>query len=140
MIRIMNIMVELIQLILSVKARCRRPSLLLSIKSLRPSRPLRPCLPASPTHTHPPPNSYCISVCFRITLNGMKVSRPDVRIGRYRMIKHERDKHNEPNPQRYCISVRSCSPAPCSDRSAPLLSHNYTDDSSQLFHLHWREL
>ncbi|KAF5904124.1 beta-1,4-galactosyltransferase 2-like, partial [Clarias magur] len=35
----------------------------------------------------------------RITLNGMKVSRPDVRIGRYRMIKHERDKHNEPNPQ-----------------------------------------
>ncbi|KAJ1169698.1 hypothetical protein NDU88_001589 [Pleurodeles waltl] len=36
----------------------------------------------------------------RITLNGMKVSRPDVRIGRYRMIKHDRDKHNEPNPQR----------------------------------------
>ncbi|XP_064197811.1 beta-1,4-galactosyltransferase 2 [Anguilla rostrata] len=37
----------------------------------------------------------------RITLNGMKVSRPDVLIGRYRMIKHERDKHNEPNPQRF---------------------------------------
>ncbi|XP_067331237.1 beta-1,4-galactosyltransferase 2 isoform X1 [Channa argus] len=37
----------------------------------------------------------------RITLNGMKVSRPDIRIGRYRMIKHERDKHNEPNPQRF---------------------------------------
>ncbi|XP_030257987.1 beta-1,4-galactosyltransferase 2 [Sparus aurata] len=37
----------------------------------------------------------------RITLNGMKVSRPDVRLGRYRMIKHERDKHNEPNPQRF---------------------------------------
>ncbi|CAL8323468.1 unnamed protein product [Arctogadus glacialis] len=37
----------------------------------------------------------------QITLNGMKVSRPDVRIGRYRMIKHERDKHNEPNPQRF---------------------------------------
>ncbi|KAM4642818.1 beta-1,4-galactosyltransferase 2 isoform 1-T2 [Discoglossus pictus] len=37
----------------------------------------------------------------RITHNGMKVSRPDVRIGRYRMIKHERDKHNEPNPQRF---------------------------------------
>ncbi|EOB08896.1 Beta-1,4-galactosyltransferase 2, partial [Anas platyrhynchos] len=35
----------------------------------------------------------------RISLNGMKVSRPDIRIGRYRMIKHERDKHNEPNPQ-----------------------------------------
>lgn len=36
----------------------------------------------------------------RISLNGMKVSRPDARIGRYRMIKHERDRHNEPNPQR----------------------------------------
>ncbi|XP_028589576.1 beta-1,4-galactosyltransferase 2 isoform X2 [Podarcis muralis] len=38
---------------------------------------------------------------FRISLNGMKVSRPDARIGRYRMIKHERDRHNEPNPQRF---------------------------------------
>ncbi|XP_038616474.1 LOW QUALITY PROTEIN: beta-1,4-galactosyltransferase 2 [Tachyglossus aculeatus] len=37
----------------------------------------------------------------RISLSGMKVSRPDSRIGRYRMIKHERDKHNEPNPQRF---------------------------------------
>lgn len=56
-------------------------------------------------------------MCCRITLNGMKVSRPDVRIGRYRMIKHERDKHNEPNPQRYCIIVWSRSPALYSDRS-----------------------
>ncbi|XP_068949269.1 beta-1,4-galactosyltransferase 2-like isoform X2 [Petaurus breviceps papuanus] len=37
----------------------------------------------------------------RISLSGMKVSRPDIRIGRYRMIKHDRDKHNEPNPQRF---------------------------------------
>ncbi|XP_005999968.1 beta-1,4-galactosyltransferase 2 [Latimeria chalumnae] len=37
----------------------------------------------------------------RITLNGMKISRPDIRIGRYRMVKHDRDKHNEPNPQRF---------------------------------------
>ncbi|TFK01902.1 PRELI domain-containing protein 1, mitochondrial [Platysternon megacephalum] len=37
----------------------------------------------------------------RISLNGMKVSRPSGHIGRYRMIKHERDKHNEPNPQRF---------------------------------------
>lgn len=36
----------------------------------------------------------------RISLTGMKISRPDIRIGRYRMIKHDRDKHNEPNPQR----------------------------------------
>lgn len=82
----------------------------------------------------------CFSVCFRITLNGMKVSRPDVRIGRYRMIKHERDKHNEPNPQRYCVTVRSCSPAPRSDRSKPLLSHNYTDDPGRRFCLRWIEL
>lgn len=52
-------------------------------------------------------NRYCFIVHCRITLNGMKVSRPDVRIGRYRMIKHERDKHNEPNPQRYCIIVQT---------------------------------
>lgn len=63
-------------------------------------------------------NRFCsICMCCRITLNGMKVSRPDVRIGRYRMIKHERDKHNEPNPQRYCIIVWSRSPALYSDRS-----------------------
>lgn len=37
---------------------------------------------------------------LRISLTGMKISRPDIRIGRYRMIKHDRDKHNEPNPQR----------------------------------------
>ncbi|GAA6084550.1 beta-1,4-galactosyltransferase 2 isoform X2, partial [Tachysurus ichikawai] len=42
-----------------------------------------------------------------ITLNGMKVSRPDVKIGRYRMIKHERDKHNEPNPQSTLILFTS---------------------------------
>lgn len=62
-------------------------------------------------------NRYCICMCCRITLNGMKVSRPDVRIGRYRMIKHERDKHNEPNPQRYCIIVQTRSPALHLDRS-----------------------
>lgn len=45
-----------------------------------------------------------ISFSPRITLNGMKVSRPDVRIGRYRMIKHERDEHNEPNPQRWALT------------------------------------
>lgn len=45
-----------------------------------------------------PPQTVC--PVPRISLTGMKISRPDVRIGRYRMIKHERDKHNEPNPQR----------------------------------------
>uniref|UniRef100_A0A8C4QCS4 Beta-1,4-galactosyltransferase n=1 Tax=Eptatretus burgeri TaxID=7764 RepID=A0A8C4QCS4_EPTBU len=37
----------------------------------------------------------------RITLNGMKVSRPDSNIGRYRMIQHHRDAKNEANPKRF---------------------------------------
>ncbi|XP_061653648.1 beta-1,4-galactosyltransferase 2 isoform X2 [Phyllopteryx taeniolatus] len=55
-------------------------------------------------HCYEQPRHFAIAMDkfgFRITLNGMKVSRPDVRIGRYRMIKHERDRHNEPNPQRF---------------------------------------
>lgn len=84
-------------------------------------------------------NRYCICMCCRITLNGMKVSRPDVRIGRYRMIKHERDKHNEPNPQRYCIIVQPCSPALDLDR-LHCFCFTVTDVSFQLFHLHLREL
>lgn len=35
----------------------------------------------------------------RITFHGMTISRPDFVIGRYRMIRHERDLHNEPNPK-----------------------------------------
>uniref|UniRef100_UPI0037E7FA74 beta-1,4-galactosyltransferase 2-like n=1 Tax=Semicossyphus pulcher TaxID=241346 RepID=UPI0037E7FA74 len=34
----------------------------------------------------------------RIFYHGMSISRPDLVMGRYRMIKHERDLHNEPNP------------------------------------------
>ncbi|XP_056220517.1 beta-1,4-galactosyltransferase 1-like [Seriola aureovittata] len=34
----------------------------------------------------------------RITYRGMSVSRPDLVRGKYRMIRHERDLHNEPNP------------------------------------------
>ena len=34
----------------------------------------------------------------RITFRGMSVSRPDLVMGKYKMIKHVRDKHNEPNP------------------------------------------
>ncbi|XP_068604325.1 beta-1,4-galactosyltransferase 1-like [Brachionichthys hirsutus] len=35
----------------------------------------------------------------RIVLRGMSISRPDFMLGKYRMIKHLRDLHNEPNPQ-----------------------------------------
>uniref|UniRef100_A0A4W3J403 Beta-1,4-galactosyltransferase 1 n=1 Tax=Callorhinchus milii TaxID=7868 RepID=A0A4W3J403_CALMI len=37
----------------------------------------------------------------RIIFKGMGISRPDGVIGKCRMIKHERDKNNEPNPQRF---------------------------------------
>ncbi|KAI3355163.1 hypothetical protein L3Q82_018032 [Scortum barcoo] len=35
----------------------------------------------------------------RIKFSGMSISRPDMVVGRYRMIKHNRDLHNEPNPK-----------------------------------------
>ncbi|XP_026148171.1 beta-1,4-galactosyltransferase 2-like [Mastacembelus armatus] len=35
----------------------------------------------------------------RIIFRGMSISRPDLVIGRYKMIKHERDLHNEANPE-----------------------------------------
>lgn len=35
----------------------------------------------------------------RIVFRGMSISRPDMVIGKYRMIRHKRDLHNEPNPK-----------------------------------------
>lgn len=35
----------------------------------------------------------------RIIFNGMSISRPDFMLGKYKMIKHVRDLHNEPNPK-----------------------------------------
>ncbi|XP_041817512.1 beta-1,4-galactosyltransferase 1-like [Chelmon rostratus] len=35
----------------------------------------------------------------RIIFHGMSISRPDSMTGKYRMIKHMRDLHNEPNPE-----------------------------------------
>ncbi|XP_067313227.1 beta-1,4-galactosyltransferase 1 isoform X2 [Pseudorasbora parva] len=37
----------------------------------------------------------------RVSSKGMTISRPDAIIGRCRMIRHERDKQNDPNPQRF---------------------------------------
>ncbi|XP_051944897.1 beta-1,4-galactosyltransferase 1-like [Xyrauchen texanus] len=37
----------------------------------------------------------------RISIKGMSISRPDGMIGRCRMIRHGRDKLNDPNPQRF---------------------------------------
>lgn len=35
----------------------------------------------------------------RIIFRGMSISRPDTVIGKYKMVKHKRDLHNEPNPK-----------------------------------------
>ncbi|KAL3973452.1 C-C motif chemokine 25 [Sarotherodon galilaeus] len=37
----------------------------------------------------------------RVVSRGMSISRPDSEIGKCRMIRHNRDKMNDPNPQRY---------------------------------------
>lgn len=34
----------------------------------------------------------------RIYFRGMSISRPDLQVGRYKMIKHNPDEHNEPDP------------------------------------------
>lgn len=35
----------------------------------------------------------------RVIHRGMSISRPDLAMGKYKMIKHQRDLHNEPNPK-----------------------------------------
>ncbi|KAI2657050.1 Beta-1,4-galactosyltransferase 1 [Labeo rohita] len=51
----------------------------------------------------------------RVSSKGMSISRPDGMIGRCRMIRHERDKQNDPNPQRgldsFCPVYQICSAA-----------------------------
>lgn len=38
---------------------------------------------------------------FRVSLAGMYITRPSLKIGRYKMIKHKLDKGNDVNPKRY---------------------------------------
>ncbi|XP_036186491.1 beta-1,4-galactosyltransferase 1 isoform X2 [Myotis myotis] len=38
---------------------------------------------------------------FRLVFKGMSISRPNAVVGKCRMIRHSRDKKNEPNPQRF---------------------------------------
>lgn len=51
------------------------------------------------------PNSYWgwggedDDIYSRIIYSGMQVSRPDSVTGKYKMVKHQRDLHNEPNPK-----------------------------------------
>ena len=44
----------------------------------------------------------CPFAPYRLAFRGMSVSRPNAVIGKCRMIRHSRDKKNEPNPQR-CV-------------------------------------
>lgn len=39
-------------------------------------------------------------VLYRVRLSGMKIIRPPVAIGHYKMIKHKGDRGNEQNPRR----------------------------------------
>ncbi|KAG5278172.1 hypothetical protein AALO_G00095990 [Alosa alosa] len=38
---------------------------------------------------------------FRVSMRGMFISRPDGQTGRCRMIKHHKEAHNAPNPNRF---------------------------------------
>lgn len=40
----------------------------------------------------------------RVRLSGMKIVRPPVAIGHYKMIKHKGDRGNEQNPRRYVLA------------------------------------
>ncbi|NWW77737.1 B4GT3 galactosyltransferase, partial [Climacteris rufus] len=43
----------------------------------------------------------------RVRLAGMKISRPPVSVGHYKMVKHKSDKGNEENPHRFDLLVRT---------------------------------
>lgn len=45
----------------------------------------------------------CLFVLCRLVFRGMSISRPNAVVGKCRMIRHSRDKKNEPNPQRYVL-------------------------------------
>nr|XP_015195373.1 PREDICTED: beta-1,4-galactosyltransferase 3-like isoform X2 [Lepisosteus oculatus] len=44
---------------------------------------------------------------YRVRLSGMKIIRPSVSVGHYKMIKHRGDKGNEENPRRFDLLMRT---------------------------------
>lgn len=42
-----------------------------------------------------------VSHLLRVSLAGMYITRPSLKVGRYKMIKHMLDKGNDVNPKRY---------------------------------------
>lgn len=66
------------------------------------------------------------SASDRLVFKGMGISRPDAVIGKCRMIRHSRDRKNEPNPER-CVPASLClhpsAPAAPASPTAPSLGH-----------------
>ncbi|KAM4644476.1 beta-1,4-galactosyltransferase 3 isoform 1-T1 [Amazona ochrocephala] len=46
-------------------------------------------------------------IATRVRLAGMKIARPPVSIGHYKMVKHKSDKGNEENPHRFDLLIRT---------------------------------
>nr|XP_033780215.1 beta-1,4-galactosyltransferase 3 isoform X2 [Geotrypetes seraphini] len=46
-------------------------------------------------------------IATRIRLAGMKISRPPMSVGHYKMVKHKGDKGNEENPHRFDLLIRT---------------------------------
>ncbi|PIO26459.1 hypothetical protein AB205_0068540 [Aquarana catesbeiana] len=46
-------------------------------------------------------------IAVRVALSGQLISRPSVRYGRYKMIKHGHDKGNEQNPKRFNLLAKT---------------------------------
>ncbi|XP_056122263.1 beta-1,4-galactosyltransferase 3 [Rhinichthys klamathensis goyatoka] len=44
---------------------------------------------------------------IRVSLGGMLISRPSLKVGRYKMIKHKHDKGNEVNPKRFNMLAKT---------------------------------
>ncbi|XP_066565964.1 beta-1,4-galactosyltransferase 3 isoform X1 [Amia ocellicauda] len=46
-------------------------------------------------------------IAARVRLSGMKITRPSVAVGHYKMIKHRGDRGNEENPRRFDLLIRT---------------------------------
>ncbi|XP_068778071.1 beta-1,4-galactosyltransferase 3 isoform X2 [Struthio camelus] len=61
------------------------------------------CDPWNPKHVSIAMNKFG----YRVRLAGMKIARPPVSIGHYKMVKHKSDKGNEENPHRFDLLIRT---------------------------------
>ncbi|KAM4644477.1 beta-1,4-galactosyltransferase 3 isoform 2-T2 [Amazona ochrocephala] len=61
------------------------------------------CDPWNPKHVSVAMNKFG----YRVRLAGMKIARPPVSIGHYKMVKHKSDKGNEENPHRFDLLIRT---------------------------------